>query len=412
MRDAFDPNKTVWEEISEGKDVISKREVPSGICRLVQFAGPAGKSACYLAVSARVHLAKMLKEGNNLLLLDEPTNDLDTETLSALESRWRISPAARSSSRMTACSSTVSRRTSSRSRATATSSGSRATLRPTRKTRSAASATPQSSRTGSSSSGSSGRKSLPPGSAPAGAGTCFLSACSGLISAGEAVWQVTRIPSHRHVHMDAAAGDRRVFLAVVVNVGLTVGQIIGGLLAGSLALIADAVHNFSDAISLGIAFFARKIARRQSDERMTFGYVRAELVAALINYTTLIAIGVYLAYEAILRFFSPEEVEGWLVVAVAGLALVIDAVTALLTYSWPRRVRTFARRSFTMSPMPRFDRCDHRRRADPDFRLAHRRSDRDADNRRHHSLDGIRGGRQRCAHSRAAFRPRSTSRSL
>ena len=133
--------------------------------------------------------------------------------------------------------------------------------------------------------------------------------------------------------MDAAAGDRRVFLAVVVNVGLTVGQIIGGLLAGSLALIADAVHNFSDAISLGIAFFARKIARRQSDERMTFGYVRAELVAALINYTTLIAIGVYLAYEAILRFFSPQEVEGWLVVAVAGLALVIDAVTALLTYS-------------------------------------------------------------------------------
>jgi len=139
--------------------------------------------------------------------------------------------------------------------------------------------------------------------------------------------------SHRHVHIDPAAGDRRVFLAVVVNVGLTVGQIIGGVLAGSLALIADAVHNLSDAISLGIAFFARKIARRQSDERMTFGYVRAELVAALINYTTLIAIGVYLAYEAVLRFFSPQEVEGWLVVGVAGLALVIDAVTALLTYS-------------------------------------------------------------------------------
>jgi cobalt-zinc-cadmium efflux system protein len=133
--------------------------------------------------------------------------------------------------------------------------------------------------------------------------------------------------------MDAEAGDRRVFIAVVVNVGLTIAQLVGGILAGSLALIADAVHNFSDAVSLGIAFFARKIARRQSDERMTFGYVRAELVAALINYTTLIAIGVYLAYEAILRFFSPEEVEGWTVVIVATIALVIDAVTALLTYS-------------------------------------------------------------------------------
>jgi len=143
----------------------------------------------------------------------------------------------------------------------------------------------------------------------------------------------THAHSHRHVHIDAEAGDRRVFIAVVVNVGLTIAQLVGGILAGSLALIADAVHNFSDAVSLGIAFFARKIARRQSDERMTFGYVRAELVAALINYTTLIAIGVYLAYEAILRFFSPEEVEGWTVVIVATIALVIDAVTALLTYS-------------------------------------------------------------------------------
>lgn len=143
----------------------------------------------------------------------------------------------------------------------------------------------------------------------------------------------THAHSHRHVHMDAEAGDRRVFIAVVVNVGLTIAQLVGGILAGSLALIADAVHNFSDAVSLCIAFFARKIARRQSDERMTFGYVRAELVAALINYTTLIAIGVYLAYEAILRFFSPEEVEGWTVVIVATIALVIDAVTALLTYS-------------------------------------------------------------------------------
>ena len=138
---------------------------------------------------------------------------------------------------------------------------------------------------------------------------------------------------HAHTHLGADIGDRRVLWAVLVNVLLTVGQIVGGLFAGSLALIADAVHNLSDAISLGIAFVARKIARRQSDARMTFGYVRAEIVAALINYTTLIVIGVYLIYEAALRFFSPEPVEGWLVVAIAVLALVVDAVTALLTYT-------------------------------------------------------------------------------
>lgn len=141
---------------------------------------------------------------------------------------------------------------------------------------------------------------------------------------------------HAHVHLDEAAGDRRVLWAVLVNVGLTVGQVVGGILAGSLALIADAVHNLSDAMSLGIAFAARKIARRQSNARMTFGYVRAEIIAALINYTTLILVGIYLFYEAVLRFFSPQDVEGWLVVAVAGLALLIDAVTALLTYTLAR----------------------------------------------------------------------------
>lgn len=143
----------------------------------------------------------------------------------------------------------------------------------------------------------------------------------------------THSHSHIHTHLGIEAGDRRVLWAVLVNVALTIGQVVGGILAGSLALIADAVHNLSDAISLGIAFAARKIARRESDPRMTFGYVRAEIVAALINYTTLILIGLYLLYEAVLRFFSPQDVEGWLVVAVAGLALAVDAVTVLLTYT-------------------------------------------------------------------------------
>jgi len=124
-----------------------------------------------------------------------------------------------------------------------------------------------------------------------------------------------------------------VFWAIVVNLVLTVAQIIGGVLSGSLALVADAIHNLSDALSLIIAFAAKKIARRPADATMTFGFGRAEIVAALINYTTLIVIGLYLTYEAILRFFEPTGVDGWLVVIVAGLALVVDAITAMLTYS-------------------------------------------------------------------------------
>ncbi|KIN66122.1 Cation efflux system protein [Sulfitobacter noctilucicola] len=136
-----------------------------------------------------------------------------------------------------------------------------------------------------------------------------------------------------HHHIDPEAGDRRVFAAIAVNMGLTVAQIVGGMVSGSLALIADALHNFSDAISLIIAFAARKIARRPRDAEMTFGYGRVEVVAALINYTTLIVIGLYLLYEAAMRFVDPQPVEGWLIVIIAGIALIVDAVTAALTYA-------------------------------------------------------------------------------
>lgn len=139
--------------------------------------------------------------------------------------------------------------------------------------------------------------------------------------------------AHHHHHHGAEAGDKRVLWAVAVNTLLTVAQIVGGIFAGSLSLVADAIHNFSDAISLGIAFFARRIARRPSDEAMTFGYVRAEIVAALINYTTLIVIGLYLVYEAILRFIEPQPVQGWTIVIIAGIALAVDVATALLTYT-------------------------------------------------------------------------------
>src|SRR6056297_1222460 len=138
---------------------------------------------------------------------------------------------------------------------------------------------------------------------------------------------------HGDAHVDPASGDRRVAIAIWANALLTVAQIVGGILSGSLALIADALHNFSDMASLVIAFVARKIARRPADERMTFGYGRIEIVAALINYTTLILVGVYLIYEGALRFIEPTEVAGWTVVILGGVALAVDSLTAWLTWS-------------------------------------------------------------------------------
>jgi len=137
---------------------------------------------------------------------------------------------------------------------------------------------------------------------------------------------------HSHGHSHSHAHDGKLSFAVFINIILTIVQIIGGLVSGSLSLIADALHNLSDAGAIVIAIVARKIARKPADSTMTYGFKRAEIIGALINSTTLILVGFYLIYEAISKYFNPEPINGWIVVWIATIALVIDAVTAWLTY--------------------------------------------------------------------------------
>jgi len=139
---------------------------------------------------------------------------------------------------------------------------------------------------------------------------------------------------HDHHHHDLdRMGDRRLLTAIAINMLLTLAQVIGGIISGSLALIADALHNFSDAASLLIAWVARKIGRQLPDHFKTFGYKRAEVIAALINLVTLVLVGLYLIYEGLWRLFEPQVIEGWVVIVVASIALVIDIATATLTFS-------------------------------------------------------------------------------
>ncbi|ORJ61507.1 cation diffusion facilitator family transporter [Geothermobacter hydrogeniphilus] len=138
--------------------------------------------------------------------------------------------------------------------------------------------------------------------------------------------------NHHHHDIDTM-GDRRLGWAIAINMVLTLAQVIGGIVSGSLALIADALHNFSDAAALLIAWAARKISRKPPDYFRTFGYKRAEVIAALINLVTLVILGLYLIYEGLWRIYEPQAIEGWTVVIVAGIALVIDVATAILTYS-------------------------------------------------------------------------------
>ena len=135
-----------------------------------------------------------------------------------------------------------------------------------------------------------------------------------------------------HHHHNKSDSDTSLFFAIAINIVLTLAQVIGGIISGSLSLIADALHNLSDATSLGIAIFARAISRKPADEFKTFGYQRAEIVAALINLTLLITISFYLIYEAVWRIIEPQIITGWIIVLVAGIALIVDIATALITY--------------------------------------------------------------------------------
>ncbi len=143
--------------------------------------------------------------------------------------------------------------------------------------------------------------------------------------------------AHDHHHDVEQMGDRRLAWAIAINMVLTLAQVVGGILSGSLALIADALHNFSDAASLLIAWVARRIGRQPPDRFKTFGYKRAEVIAALINLVTLVIVGLYLVYEALWRIVEPQPIEGWTVVIVAAIALVVDVATALLTYTMGKR---------------------------------------------------------------------------
>lgn len=137
--------------------------------------------------------------------------------------------------------------------------------------------------------------------------------------------------SHGHDH-GAGLGDRSLLWAVLVNLALTAAQIAGGLAAGSVALVADGVHNLSDALALVLAYVARRMARRPADERMTFGWGRAEVIAAFLNYLALIGISLWLAVEALGRLIDPPPVAGRTVVVLAALAIIVNGVTTLLTW--------------------------------------------------------------------------------
>jgi cobalt-zinc-cadmium efflux system protein len=137
---------------------------------------------------------------------------------------------------------------------------------------------------------------------------------------------------HAHDHGDRSQADRRALTAALAIIGcFTVVEVVAGLIAGSLALLADAGHMLTDAAALGAALFASWVAGRPARGRWTFGFRRAEILAAQANGILLALLGVWIVYAAIRRLISPRDVEGEIVVGVglAGIAVSL-AATALL----------------------------------------------------------------------------------
>lgn len=135
---------------------------------------------------------------------------------------------------------------------------------------------------------------------------------------------------HHHNHSDISGG--KLLFSVILNLIITVAQFIGGIVSGSLALLSDALHNFSDVMSLVISYYAHRLSHRPQTIAQTFGFKRAEILAALFNASILIAVSIYLIVEAIDRLITPQAVESTWVMALAGLGIVVNGLSAWLLH--------------------------------------------------------------------------------
>lgn len=137
------------------------------------------------------------------------------------------------------------------------------------------------------------------------------------------------ILSHTHAHIDSSHSGK-ILITIFLNIGITVAQVIGGILSGSLALLSDALHNFTDVVSLIISYVASIFASKEASTLRTFGYKRAEILAAFVNAASLVVIAIILIFEAIERFVTPQTIESDLVIILSIVAILGNAFSVLL----------------------------------------------------------------------------------
>jgi cobalt-zinc-cadmium efflux system protein len=136
--------------------------------------------------------------------------------------------------------------------------------------------------------------------------------------------------AHHHHHHHHDQKGKNLFISILLNILITVAQVVGGLISGSLALLSDALHNFSDVLSLIVSYVATKIAGKKASKRRTFGYKRAEIVAAFVNAATLIIVAFILMKEAVERFLEPKIIDTSIVIWLSLLGIIANGISVLL----------------------------------------------------------------------------------
>jgi cobalt-zinc-cadmium efflux system protein len=136
---------------------------------------------------------------------------------------------------------------------------------------------------------------------------------------------------HHHVDIKDTSGSR-LLLTLALNFMIPVAQVIGGVYAHSMALISDATHNFSDFLAVLIAYIAHRIGRKGASFQNTFGYKRAEILAAATNVAILIAASAFIIYGAVDRFYHPQPVLGNVVILLAGVGILGNGLSAWLLH--------------------------------------------------------------------------------
>lgn len=140
----------------------------------------------------------------------------------------------------------------------------------------------------------------------------------------------SHLHSHNHSHSQTDLKGRNLIISILLNIVITAAQVIGGIISGSLSLLSDALHNFSDVISLVVSYIATKLSKKEASLKKTFGYKRAEIVAAFMNASSLIIIAIILIFEAVERFQNPQEIESDLVIWLSIVAILGNGFSVLL----------------------------------------------------------------------------------